>query len=106
MRNEGTRHRWLGISVAGVKSNRQGFGARLTVTDGAGREQVQEVTPAGSYLSSNDPRIIFGLGTATSVKSVEIRWPGGRVERIANPPLDRYLTIRERDAAGTTRSGN
>jgi enediyne biosynthesis protein E4 len=97
LRNEGTRNHWLGISVIGVKSNRQGLGARITVTDRNGRQQVQEVTRAGSYLSSNDPRIIFGLGEATTVKTVEVRWPEGRTQRITNPPIDRHMTIKEQD---------
>jgi hypothetical protein len=98
LRNDGTRNHWLGISLAGAKPNQAGLGARVTVTDSGGRQQTREVTSAGSYLSSNDPRIIFGLGAAAGVKAVEVRWPGGRTQRIANPSLDRYLTIKERDA--------
>jgi hypothetical protein len=99
LRNEGTKNHWLGIRLESAKGNRQGLGARITVTDGSGRQQVQEVTNAGSYLSSNDPRVIFGLGASTSIKSVEVRWPSNnRTQRIANPPPDRYLTIREQDA--------
>jgi len=97
LRNDGTRNHWIGVSLVGAKSNRQGLGARVTVVDGNGRRQVSEVTGAGSYLSSSDPRIIFGLGGATAVKSIEIRWPGGRTQKIANPGIDRYLTVNERD---------
>ena len=100
LRNEGTRNHWLGVSLAGAKGNRQGLGAHVTVIDGNGRKLSQEVTRAGSYLSSNDPRLIFGLGSATSVKTVEVRWPEGRTQRITNPPLDRYLVINEQDATG------
>lgn len=99
LRNEGTRNHWLGISLAGAKYNREGLGARITLTDASGRQQTQEVTRAGSYLSSNDPRALFGLGVATSLKSIEIRWPKGSIQRIPNPPLDRYLTIKEEDAS-------
>ncbi|MDT5121376.1 MAG: enediyne biosynthesis protein [Acidobacteriota bacterium] len=99
LRNNGTHNHWLGISLVGTKSNRNGLGARITLTDGNGRQQVSEVTSAGSYLSSSDPRVIFGLGTATSVKSIEVRWPGGRMQKILNPSLDRYLIINERDVA-------
>ena len=100
LRNEGTRNHWLGVTLAGAKGNRQGLGARLTVTDGSNRKQAQEVTRAGSYLSSNDPRLIFGIGATTSVKAVEVRWPGGRTQLITNPLPDRYLNIREQDATG------
>jgi hypothetical protein len=100
LRNDGTRNHWLGVTLAGAKSNRSGLGARVTLTDGGGRQQAHELTSASSYLSSNDPRLIFGLGTATSIKAVEVRWPGGRTQRITNPPPDRYLTIKEQDAKG------
>jgi enediyne biosynthesis protein E4 len=99
LRNDGTRNHWLGLSLVGAKSNRAGLGARVTVIDAAGRKQVYDATTAGSYLASNDARMIFGLGAATAVRSVEVRWPGNKVQRIDNPPVDRYLTINERDAA-------
>jgi hypothetical protein len=98
LRNEGTRNHWLGVSLVGAKSNRQGLGARIIITDAAGRQQSREVTSAGSYLSSNDPRVVFGLGAAMSVKALEVRWPGGRTQKLANPSTDRYLTVSERDA--------
>jgi hypothetical protein len=98
LRNDGTRNHWLGISLAGVKANRNGIGARITLLDGSGRQQTSEMTNAGSYLSSSDTRLIFGLGATTSVKAIEIRWPGGRVQKIANPSIDRYLIIKENDA--------
>jgi hypothetical protein len=100
LRNDGTRNHWLGVSLTGAKGNRQGLGARITLTDGSNRKLSQEVTRAGSYLSSNDPRLIFGLAATTSVKTVEVRWPGGRTQRITNPPPDRYLLINEQDATG------
>ncbi len=98
LRNDGTRNHWLGISLTGAKSNREGLGARIVVVDGNGRQLVHEVTKAGSYLSSNDSRVIFGLGAVMNVKSVEIRWPGNRTQKIINPSIDRYLIINEQDA--------
>jgi hypothetical protein len=99
LRNEGTRNHWLGLSLVGEKSNRNGIGARITVTDAGGRKQFFECASGGSYLSSNDPRVLVGLGAATGVRQLEIRWPGNRVQRITNPQVDRYLTINEHDAA-------
>jgi hypothetical protein len=99
LRNEGTRNHWLGLSLVGDKSNRNGIGARISVTDAGGRKQFFECASGGSYLSSNDPRVLVGLGAATAVRQLEIRWPGNRVQRITNPQIDRYLTINERDAA-------
>jgi hypothetical protein len=97
LRNNGTKNHWLGIRLVGGKSNRDGIGARVTVTDNSGRRQSFDVSTAGSYLSSNDSRIIAGLGAATGVRTVEARWPGGRVETVANPDVDRYVTIKEKE---------
>lgn len=81
----------------GSKSNRSGIGARITITDAGGKKQIFDVNTAGSYLSSNDPRVLFGLGTATGIRSIEVRWPSGRVQTLADPGMDRYLVINERD---------
>ncbi len=93
LRNEGTKNHWLGLTLAGAKPNSSALGARVTLVDATGRRLVREVTTAGSYLSSNDPRLIFGLGSAASVRSLEIRWPGGRTQKIENPAVDRYLSV-------------
>jgi hypothetical protein len=98
LRNNGTRNHWLGIRLVGAKSNRDGIGAHVTVTDNSGRGQSFDVSTAGSYLSSNDSRIIAGLGAATGVRAVEVRWPSGQLQMLANPDVDRYVTIKERDA--------
>jgi hypothetical protein len=95
LRNEGTRNRWIGLALAGAGRNRQALGARVTVTDTSDRRQIYEVWTAGSYLASNDPRVVVGIGAAAGVRSVEVRWPSGRVQRLANPPVDKYLTLAE-----------
>ena len=95
LRNMGTPHHWLGISLTGSRSNRSAVGARVTVTNLAGQKQIFDAGTAGSYLSSNDPRIVAGLGNSRGVRSVEVRWPSGRVQTIANPQIDRYIRITE-----------
>jgi hypothetical protein len=95
LRSNGIPNHWLGLTLVGSKSNRSGIGARVTVTNVTGQKQIFDASTAGSYLSSNDPRIVVGLGTAKAVKSVEVRWPSGRVQTIANPAIDRYLKITE-----------
>jgi hypothetical protein len=95
LRNNGTKNHWLGLSLTGSKSNRNGIGARITVTDSSGKKQIFDANTSGSYLSSNDPRIVVGLGTASSVPKVEVRWPSGIVQVITEPQLDRYLVINE-----------
>jgi len=52
LRNEGTKNHWLGLSLIGSKSNRNGIGARVTVTDSAGKKQIFDVNTSGSYLSA------------------------------------------------------
>ena len=96
LRNNGTRNHWLGLSLVGSKSNRNGIGARITVTDSAGKKQIFDANTSGSYLSSNDPRIVVGLGSASSVRKVEVSWPSGIVQVITEPQLDRYLIVNEK----------
>jgi hypothetical protein len=97
LRNDGTRNHWLGLELrGGPRSGPNGEGARVTVTDGTGKKQIFDATGAGSYLSANDPRILIGLGAAASVRSVEIRWPGDKVQTLENPAIDRYQLIKEK----------
>jgi enediyne biosynthesis protein E4 len=95
LRNNGTANHWIGLTLVGSKSNRSGIGARVTVTSVKGQKQIFDVSTAGSYLSSSDPRIVVGLGSAKAVKSIEVRWPSGRVQTIASPEIDRYVKITE-----------
>ena len=96
--NNGTRNHWLGIRLVGSKSNRDGAGARVTITDKGGHRQIFDVSTSGSYLSSNDSRIIAGLGAATRVAGIEVRWPSGQTQIVVPSEIDRYITINERDA--------
>lgn len=98
LRNDGTKNHWLGLSLIGSKSNRSGIGARITVTDSAGKKQIFDANTSGSYLSANDPRIVVGLGAATGVRSVKVLWPSGRVQVISDPAIDRYLVLNEPDS--------
>jgi hypothetical protein len=98
LRSNGTKNHWVGVSLVGAKSNRTGIGARVTIIDAAGKRQIFDANTAGSYLSSNDPRVLFGLGAATGIRTIEVRWPSGRVETLADSKMDRYLVINERDA--------
>jgi hypothetical protein len=91
----GNRNHWLGLQLRGVRSNRDGNGARIEVTRGSGSKQFYSVSTSSSYLSASDRRIIAGLGSETVVKSVVIRWPSGIVQRLANLEIDRMLKIEE-----------
>lgn len=96
LKNNGTKNHWLGIILKGEKSASNGEGSRVIITDEKGVKQIFDVSCAGSYLSSNDPRIIAGLGETASVKSVEIRWPSGKIQKLENPAIDRYHLINEK----------
>jgi hypothetical protein len=95
LRNSGTKSHWLGLALAAAGGNRQGLGARVVVTDAAGARQVFDVTGAGSYLSTNDTRLLVGLGSRAGVRSVEVRWPGGKVQSLNSPAIDTYHIVRE-----------
>jgi hypothetical protein len=86
-------HRVL-FKLVGTKSNRAAIGARATILS-AGVKQFSEVRGGGSYLSQNDLRLHFGLGTAKKMESVEIRWPNGAVETLENVAADATYTIVE-----------
>ncbi len=87
---------WLMIKVIGSKSNRDGIGARLRLTAG-GQTQVREVKTAGSFVSSNDPRVHFGLGPADNIERLEILWPSGETQSFQGVPVDRFLVIHEKE---------
>jgi enediyne biosynthesis protein E4 len=95
LRNE-TRNQghWLRIKTIGTTSNRDGFGARVEVKAG-GLTQYDEVRANSSFESASDPRLHFGLGAASSVDSIVVRWPSRRVDSIVNQAADQELTIEE-----------
>jgi hypothetical protein len=80
--------------VGGPKSPRDAVGATVYLVAN-GMRQRGDVLSGGSYLSSNDPRVHFGLGDATKVDSVEIHWPSGTVEKLRLSSVDRIFTIEE-----------
>ncbi len=99
LRNDITaNHHSIKIKLIGVKSNRSAIGARATVHYG-GKVQAQEVLSQSSYLSVNDSRLHFGLGSATKV-DIEIRWPIGQVEKLAGVAADQIISVTE--GAGIT----
>jgi hypothetical protein len=89
---------WIAIRTVGTKSNRDGIGARISVKVGA-RTLVDEVRSGSSYSSNSDMRVHFGLGSATKVDFVQIRWPSGLVERFDKAQIDSVNDLKE--GAGT-----
>jgi hypothetical protein len=95
LRNDSATGRsFLQLLLVGTASNRDGVGARVELTEG-GRRQHRTSKAGGSYLSSHDPRIHFGLGTGREVERVIVRWPSG--ERQALGPLEagRVYVVKE-----------
>jgi hypothetical protein len=94
LRNDvsGTNH-WLKALLIGTASNRSAIGAQVVATYGE-RRQAQAVLAQSSYLSVNDRRLHFGLGSATTA-SLEIRWPNGGQEKIRNLAADQLVVIQE-----------
>jgi hypothetical protein len=97
LRNQAGRgNHWLGLTLEGVKCNRDAVGARITWSAG-GVQRSRLKTNGGSYLSSHDPREVLGIGAAEKIDWVEVRWPGpGKsVEKLTNLPIDRYIMVKE-----------
>ncbi|HKC70712.1 MAG TPA: CRTAC1 family protein [Terriglobales bacterium] len=85
---------WLELKTVGTTSNRDGIGARITLKVGK-RTLVDEVRSGSSYDSNSDMRVHFGLGGASKIDDLQIRWPSGLVERFANLAVDSIHTLRE-----------
>jgi hypothetical protein len=92
--NSGRERHALTVRVAGARSNRNGIGSRVTIA-AQGRAQMREVKSGSSYLGQNDLRMHFGLGDATRVDRVDIRWPSGEVETLRDVAADQIVTVTE-----------
>jgi enediyne biosynthesis protein E4 len=92
----GPENHWLSVQLLGVQSNKLALNARVRVTAGD-LVQLDEVLSGGSYLSQSDLRLHFGLGSHDKADKVEVIWPTGKVESLANLPADRFYIIREGD---------
>jgi hypothetical protein len=96
LRNEGgNRNNWIRIKLVGTRSNRDGIGAKVSVT-ADGDTQIAEVKSGSSYASGSDKRLLFGLGQRTKVDRIEIRWPGGIIQQVRDISCNQTITITER----------
>lgn len=95
LRNESLdQNNWILINLVGTTSNRDGIGAKVTVEAG-GLTQVAPRESSSGYLSTNDPRMHFGLGKAEIIDRIEVKWPSGKVQVLENVPCNQILTITE-----------
>jgi hypothetical protein len=116
--NGGTGH-WVALKLQGAMrkgdaahhggSNRDGIGARVEVFAGGKRHTAERVAGSG-YLSQDDDRMHFGLGAATTVDKLIVRWPSGRQQTLTNLTVDRVITVDEPKAdeptPGESKSGD
>ena len=86
---------WLLIQTIGTKSNRDGIGTQIKLTSHSGSAQFNQVTTAGSYASSSDKRVHFGLGRDKLIKEITLRWPSGTVQTLHNVKADQILRVTE-----------
>ena len=96
--NRGQRRNYLYFSLTGIKSNRSAVGARVSVIAG-GHTQTDEVMSGGSFYSSNDLGLHFGLGAAKQADAVEVRWPSGLSQKWTNVAANQKLIVKEGDSA-------
>jgi hypothetical protein len=97
LRNDGgsSAGHWIKLKLIGAKSNRNAVGARVTLKAG-GLTQIDEVRAGDSYISHSDWRLHFGLGKATTVDEITIKWPSGKIEKMNKVAPDRVVTVTEK----------
>ncbi|HEX3228216.1 MAG TPA: CRTAC1 family protein [Pyrinomonadaceae bacterium] len=95
LKNEGgNNNNWVGLQLAATKSNPAAVGAIITWEAG-GVKYRRLKTSGGSFLATHDPREILGIGKAEKIDSVEIKWPSGRIDKLTNLPLNKYVKVVE-----------
>jgi hypothetical protein len=95
LKNQSPRtNHWLQVQLQGTKSNRDGIGARVSVTSG-GLSQIDEVHSGRSYQSDFGKRLQFGLGTHKTVDQIQVKWIGGGIDIVTNVPVDSWVKIVE-----------
>lgn len=93
LRNEATHSRgWLGVALRNRAPNTFAVGARIELRAG-GRSQMREIQAGSNYLASNPPEAHFGLGAATRIDALQVRWPDGEIERFAVPVFNRRIEL-------------
>ncbi|NOY36385.1 MAG: CRTAC1 family protein [Chlorobi bacterium] len=95
--NKGNQNNWITLSLIGETSNRDGVGARISINS-EGKKQYAQKKSSSGYLSTNDPRVHFGLGKNNIVDTIEVIWPSGIVQKLENIKANQVLTIKESEA--------
>ena len=98
-----TKNHWITLELEGTKSNRDAIGAEVKIVTAKGAQYAM-VSTASSYLSASDKRVHFGLGSETTVESLEIHWPSGIVQTLENVHGDQFLHIKEPPAGNAEKA--
>jgi hypothetical protein len=85
----------MGLRLLGQQVHRDMLGATVQVELASKRVLVRRTRTDGSYCSSQDPRVLVGLGPAERVETIRVRWPDGSLEQWKSPAINRYLTLRQ-----------
>ncbi|MFM1941476.1 MAG: hypothetical protein RI897_458 [Verrucomicrobiota bacterium] len=85
---------WITLQLKGTTSNRDGFGAWVTITTSSGSQRAEHRCPT-AFLGSSDPRLHFGIGPASEVSKLHIRWPSGKEQTLTEIPADQILPVQE-----------
>ena len=86
---------WLTLNLIGTYSCRDAIGAKIKLTTASGRVIYQHVRISVGFMGSSDKRVHFGLGSETQIKSIEIRWPRGTIQKLENVKPDQFLDVTE-----------
>jgi hypothetical protein len=96
LRNEGgNASHWIELRLTGRRSKRDGIGAEVQLTTASGAIRHATARTAGDYLSAGDRRVHLGLGLKREIRSIEVRWPSGTVQRLTDVAPDQILTVAE-----------
>jgi hypothetical protein len=92
--NDGNANNWIKINLQGVESNGNGIGARIEIY-GAWGKQIRDVRSGDGFKYMNTLNAHFGIGTATQIDSIYIKWPSGNIDHIIDPTINEALTVVE-----------
>ncbi len=95
--NTGNENHWISLLLIGDTSNRDGVGTRISISAGGKKQYAQKIS-SGGYLSTNDPRVHFGLGQNTTIDTIDIIWPSGKTQRLEHVKANQTFTIKESEA--------
>ena len=95
LNSAGNGNHWLQIDLRGKNINRDAIGAAVTVVTASGRKLYNHVTTSVGFMSSSDKRLHFGLGQEKEIREIEIRWPGGAVQKLTPISADQVLKVEQ-----------